>query len=480
MKRDTTPSARHPGLAAMLLTMAALPTVLTLLAVLWLHRGADDRLRRELEQRAALVAGALAETSEYGLVSGNPAALDRSVRELLARDKAIASIDILDASRRSFVSLPGQPLAPGLPAVEWPVRSSVPDIDFFDRATPHVSMADDLQPTFRLGPVTGYVRVTMATEGLRQAQQQRLWTELGVVAGAGALGLLVVGGWARRLSASLLALLDALQSIRQGRYVFGEGPIVGRELRRLYGVAHELADSLAMARTPSPVDSAAPSWRQPEGVQGVASRLLGRLEAGLVAVRLTALHIARRAEPAPTEGPAPGSAQLAARILALADQSRVAGQALWEPLRSQMVESVGLDAALAELLQICARAQPACVFSLHREPHAVCGDLRLAVAIHRAVQGALVLVMTKALATQATVRVEGPVGERGWRVCISDNAPVGDSAAAASRRAEWGEACVQDGAVVDVQHLPSGVTTVTLQWPTGAVGGLVDGVGAAE
>lgn len=461
------------GLEGLLLAAAALPTLLTLVAVLLLNMGADDRMRHELEQRAMLVAGALAEASEYGLISGNAAALDRSVRELLARDKAIAAIDILDASRRPFVSLPGQPVASGLPSVELPVRSSVPDIDFFDRATPHVSMAEDLQPTFRLGPVAGYVRVTMTTEASRQAQRQRIGTELGIIAAAGLAGLLGVAWLARRIRASLMSILAALQAMRQGRFGMAEGPVVGGELKRVQVATLELAETLGAASTPGLPLQHGSSWQRSAetgGSHGVARRLLGRLDAALVGVRLSALQLARQVESAQPDS-SPGAAQTAARILALADQAHAAGDALVEPLRPGIIAALGLEVALAELLQACTRAQPSCAFSLHQD------DINLAsvgqpaaIEIHHAVQGALALVLASGQATQVSVRLHAAaragdvpgVAPSEVSVVVADNGMGEASSGAVARMARLRASLVSRGVRMDVQQSPQGGTTLVM------------------
>lgn len=451
---------RSWGLRGLLLAAAALPTLLTLLAVLLLNTGSQERMRRELEERATLVAGALAEASEYGLISGNAAALDRSVRELLAHDHAIAAIDILDAGRRPFVSLPGQPVAAGLPSVELPVRSSVPDIDFFDRSTPHVSMAEDLQPTFRLGPVAGYVRVTMTTEALQRARYQRLGLELGVVAAAGLAGLLVVALLARRLRASLVALLDALHAMRQGRYAVVEGPAIGGELRRLQGAVLELAETLGAASRAA--GDGAPSHRHADGHGAIGRRLMGRLDAALVAVRLSATQAARQADVGRSAADPQAAAQTAARILALADQAQVAGDALIEPLRRQLVDALGLDAALAELLQACARAQPSCAFSLHLDPGFACVDAAQAVEVHRVVHGALALVVAGAQASQASVRLQVVAPSREVRVVVSDNGAAEASSGELVRLARLRESLTARGARVDVQQGPAGGTALVV------------------
>ena len=469
MEQHTDRSSGVWGLRGLLLAAASLPTLLTLLAILLLNAGSQERMRHELEERATLVAGALAEASEYGLISGNAAALDRSVRELLAHDRAIAAIDILDAARRPFVSLPGQPAAAGLPSVELPVRSSVPDIDFFDRATPHVSLADDLQPTFRLGPVAGYVRVTMTTEALEHAQHQRLALQLGVVAAAGLLGLLGVALLARRVRASLLSLLDALSAMRQGRYAVAEGPAVGGELRSLQGAVLELAGTLGAASQPASEE--APRQRHAEEHGGLARRLMGRLDAALVAVRLSAMQAARQAQAAGTsadpQAEAQAATQTAARVLALADQAQAAGEALIEPLRPRIVDALGLDAALTELLQACAQAQPGCTFSLHQDPGFTCADAAQAAEIHRAVHGALALVMAGARASQASVRLQGGLPtSREVRVVVFDNGAGEASPGEVARQAQLRETLTARGAHVDVQRAPGGTTlVVTLAAP---------------
>ena len=89
---------RTRSLGTLLVAAACLPTLLTLALIVCLHLGSEGRMRAELEQRATLIATALAEASEYGLISGNPAALDRSVRGLIEHDPAIASIDVMDAT----------------------------------------------------------------------------------------------------------------------------------------------------------------------------------------------------------------------------------------------------------------------------------------------------------------------------------------------------------------------------------------------
>jgi hypothetical protein len=106
MTSGTRPQSR--GFGASLVLAASLPMLITLSVIGFMYFTGDSQIRRDLEQRATLIAAALAEASEYGLISGNSAALDRSVREVLESDRAIASIDILDATKHPYVSLAGR------------------------------------------------------------------------------------------------------------------------------------------------------------------------------------------------------------------------------------------------------------------------------------------------------------------------------------------------------------------------------------
>jgi signal transduction histidine kinase len=471
------------GVGGLLMAAAALPTLLMLLIVAVTQVGADARIRHELEQRAALVASALAEASEYGLISGNPAALDRSARDLLDEDRAIASIDILDATRRPFVSLSAPVPRSGLVTVERPVRSNVPDIDFFDQPTPHVSLPDDVQPTFRLGPVVGYARVTMSAQPLRGAQQQRLAEQLAAIAMTGAIGILAVGLLARRIAASAQAVRAALGALRDGRYDVHEGPPPIGELKAVQDSVIALADALAArpaaraadGRTTGATTSPSQIVRIGEDApaqearhERVARRIVGRLDAALVTVRLAAGHVAHLAETAETDAAKERASETAVRILAIADHLATAGPALMEPMRTLLVRERGLDAALEELRHACALAHPACTFTLQKDADFQCADPAQALAIHRAVQEAMTHVVAFSNATEAVVRLAAQAGSREVRVVISDNGEGEDSKASNLRLARIRDSFAALGGRMDVRRSAVGGTTMVLTLPASA------------
>ena len=480
----TRPADRPWGLRGLLVAAAAVPLLILLAVVVATHLAGDARARRALEERATLVASALAEASEYGLISGNPAALDRSARDLLDEDRAIASIDILDAGKRSFVSLTAPVPRTGLVTVERPVRSNVPDIDFFDRPTPHVSLPDDVQPTFRLGPVVGYARVTMSAAPMLAAERERLALEVGIILGAGALGLLAVWLLADRIGASVRAAESALRAMLAGRYDVHEAPAPLGELKPLRDSVLALSDALAAQAQAHPQEPEATSTGQtvsPHAVriagdlpatrggqprhERVARRIVGRLDAALVAVRLAAVHVARLAETAETDVAKVSANETALRILAIADHLVAAGPQLMEPMREHIVDEHGLDAALEELRLACAITHPGCAFTLQKEAGFECADRAQAVAIHRAVQDAMTHVVAFSDATEAVVRLATQPGTRAVRVVISDNGEGEESNVSSLRLARIRETLSALGGRMDVRRSAVSGTTLILTLP---------------
>ena len=468
---------RTRSLGALLVAAACLPTLLTLALIAFLHLGSEGRMRAELEQRATLIASALAEASEYGLISGNPAALDRSVRGLIEHDPAIASIDVMDATKKAFVSLAGSTRQDGLVSVEVPVRSSVPDIDFFDRPTPHVSMSDDVQPTFRLGPVVGYVKVTLSNAPLLAAQRQALWQQLLVVCVAGLVGVAVVALMARRFSASLGGVLAGLRSMLRGRYDLPEAAHAGGDLGRVQHAVLALAEDLAAKaqghpgsaapEAPSaPVSSApVPARADRAPHDRVARRIIGRVDAALLGLRLAALYAARLAEVATTEEEQQRVNEIALRVLGIADQANAAGSSVLEPMRWHIVEGAGLDAALAELLRACAQAHPACLFDFRDGADLSGVDSTQGVRLHRTVQDAMAHLVAFSDASEAAIRLEMAPDAPEIRITITDNGEGEDSSAAAARLARLREELSTFGGRMDVTRTPTRGTKVVLTLP---------------
>ena len=238
------------SITARLVLVATVPAFLMFVVVnVSLYVSGQDEARQTTRERGQLIAAALAETSQYGVVSGNRSYLERNVRQLLRTDSSIAAIEILDANRKPIVAA-REPILEGIYVFERPIGAEVPDIDLFDQGGPHVSVpVPSGAPTmFRPGPTAGFVRVSMSPAPILEQQRHRLYVGGLLVLAAtllsGAAGL----GLAQRLRAPLGAVMDALRRIRHGEYDVRLHTRASGELGELQDAIVEMARGLSRTR----------------------------------------------------------------------------------------------------------------------------------------------------------------------------------------------------------------------------------------
>jgi two-component system sensor histidine kinase UhpB len=88
------------GIKERVVLITAFPVVLMfVLIVVWSRVTSQSAIEQEIEERGHVVAAALAESSQYGVVSGNLSYLERTVDNLLHVDKSISAIEILGVDR---------------------------------------------------------------------------------------------------------------------------------------------------------------------------------------------------------------------------------------------------------------------------------------------------------------------------------------------------------------------------------------------
>ena len=77
------------SITARLVMVATVPSTLMFIVVnLSLYFSGQDEVRKTIQERGQLISAALAETSQYGVVSGNTSYLERNVRQLLKTDRS--------------------------------------------------------------------------------------------------------------------------------------------------------------------------------------------------------------------------------------------------------------------------------------------------------------------------------------------------------------------------------------------------------
>jgi two-component system sensor histidine kinase UhpB len=434
------------GLRMAFITM--LPVALLFSSFVWYswysHRA---QVAEELAERGHILATALAETSEYNLISGNLSDLRLTINGLVQSDQSIYRIDVVDANGKAAVGVASEVAADAEPRYyEAPIKKQIVWINLFsDNGTPHVSASSDSRPPTLTTEVVGWVRVTMSPSVMLAKQAHRFRIELAMAAlGLAAAGLLAFI-LARSLAVPLKEAIGALRQIRGGDYRVNLPVTTGGEVGELQASIGEMSVALdeskkdlenkVAERTRDLVASRNEALRAnddkrkliqkvnniiEEERKGIAIEIHDELNASLIAVRLEAQAIAAQAGKAP---PGPELEQIrnkAQSITKLALDLYASGRRLVRRLRPEVLEMLGLHGAVEEMLRHYDSGSPI-DFSFHSQ-----GDFsklgnELAISAYRIVQEALSNIMKHSGATSARISLVLSEADRQLHIEVADN-----------------------------------------------------------
>jgi two-component system sensor histidine kinase UhpB len=372
---------RHWSVRTRLMAMTAIPLAYLFCTFVWYaYQSRLSEVREELAERGPLVAKVLADSSEFSVVSRRYDDLKLTINGLLRADPSIHRIDVLDAQRRELVHAAARApaSAPELRYYEAPILKRLmwvamlgPDGKPYQKDRPAGASGVTVE-------TMGYVRVTMSPSALLLKQTRRFYVELLV----GSLGLLacVLLAWqlAKGLDASLQASMQALREADD-------------EKRRLI----------------RKVNTAVEDERK-----SIALEIHDELNATLIAARLEAQRIAELSP----EGEVRDKAQ---SIIKLALGLYNSGRSLVRRLRPEVLDMLGLDGAVEEIVRHYDSARSGCRFDLQASGDFSRMESGIAISAYRIVQEALSNVVKHARATHAEVSLTLQQGE--LRMLISDN-----------------------------------------------------------
>ncbi|GGY01391.1 sensor histidine kinase [Massilia dura] len=361
---------RHWSTRTRLLAITLAPLVALCLALLWLsYASRQDEVRADLAERGTLLARVLADSSEYAVISGQYDELRRSMRGVLQSDTAIREIALFDARRRELVRLRGRAAggpegryyeAPVLKRLVW-LNMRAPDGSIVFGAANGAA-----RPRFE---TVGYLQVRMTPDAMLARQATRFRLELL----AATAGLLLCGALAYRLSegfdTSLQASLRALREADAGKRLL---------LRRLNTAVEQERQSIAL-------------------------EIHDELNASLIAVRLESQRIAALAAQAAPAEVAQEIARRATTVTQLALGLYGNGRALVRRLRPEVLDMLGLQGAVEEMVRQVDDSQPDCRFTCRVEGAMSDVEPELAISAYRIVQEALSNIIKHAGARRATV-----------------------------------------------------------------------------
>jgi len=434
------------GLRMAFITM--LPVAFLFTSFVWYswyaHRA---QVAEELAERGRILARALAETSEYNVISGNLTDLRLTINGLVQSDKSIYRIDVLDATGKRAVRVTSDSALDAEPRYyEAPIRKQVVWINLFtDNGIPHVSASSDTRPPTLTTEVVGAVRVTMSPANMLAKQTRRFRIEVAMAALALAASGVLAWVLARSLILPLRDAIGALREIRGGHYRVTLPVTTGGEIGELQGSIGEMSVALdqskqdlenkVAARTQDLLESRNEALRADadkrkliqkvnsiieDERKSIAVEIHDELNASLIAVRLEAQSIATlagRAVPGPEVEDIRAKAQA---ITKLALDLYANGRRLVRRLRPEVLDMLGLHGAVEEMLRHYDSGS-GCRFAFHSEGDFSCLGNELAISAYRIVQEALSNVMKHAGASFAQVSLVLDEEQDVLRIAVEDD-----------------------------------------------------------
>lgn len=405
-------------------------------------------VNEELAERGQIIANALAEGSEYGVISGNITDLLHTTKSLVEADNSISQIDIVDAHKKLLLHVVSKDnrIAEqrnfGAPIFK---RSIFID-SFAEKETPHVSDLGALTPEPGTAQVIGYVVVKMSPSSLTVKQQNRFYIALIMIFIAAITSIPLALWLSRGLIRQLTTAIAALRAIRSGNYETRVAMTTGGEIGDLQLSINEMATSLNESKRElenkvnlrtqeleasrnEALKSDSEKRRLIQKMnsivederKNIATEIHDELNATLVATQLNAqiiLGLVAKCESSTnTQQITEKTQTIINHVASLYSSART----LVRRLRPELLDMLGLHGAIEEVVKNFEELHPNCRFEFYSNSHQITLDSGLEITIYRLVQEALSNSIKHALATKASVVLNLNEAEDFIRIVIVDN-----------------------------------------------------------
>ena len=415
--------------------------------VLYTYLFRHAEIQEELAERGRIIASALAESSEYGVISGNLADLERIARGLVQADNSIYAIDILKSDKSVAVHVvSNMPQAKENRVFDAPVKRQLLTMnEFEDEGLPHVSGQENIKKATG-NEIAGYVRVVMSPSVLATKQTHRIYVQSAMSFLALFVSVLCALYLTRTLHKPMATAIGALRKIRGGDYAVHVDVSAGGEIGELLSSLNEMSVSLeeskrdlenkVLARTRDleesrnaavkadaekrkliqRVDSAVEDERK-----SIAVEIHDELNAALIGARLSSRRILDLTANA---GAGSVNAEIRANaesILKVAADLYASARKIVRRLRPEVLDVLGLQGAIEEMLHGYDASHLDCRFEFRSSGDFSKVEGGLPIAAYRLVQESLSNVVKHAEATGVSVSLLVDEDHHTLHITMADN-----------------------------------------------------------
>jgi two-component system sensor histidine kinase UhpB len=405
-------------------------------------------IRQDLEERGRIVAAAIAENSEYGLTSGNFKDLEQMARSLVQADRWIYQIEVFNARRERKLVVRAQDsrVAGGGSFEEKVVRHTLPVDDFGSDEGIHFS--GELGERAATSEAIGQVRVLLSAEPVEAKQKRRFLWQLILLSVVAPISVWVAMLLGKALHRPMTNAIRALRVIRGGDYAVQLNVNDGGEMGELLDAINDMSCSLdeakrdleakVLARTRDleasrneavkadaekrrliqKVDSAVEDERK-----SIAVEIHDELNATLLGARYSSRRILDMVAALPPGEESAVIKESAESIIKITSDLYSSARKIVRRLRPEVLDMLGLEGAIEEMLQTYASAPGAPAFTFNADGDFGLVDEALAIAAYRLIQESVSNVIKHADAGEAMViaQIRETGGERVLLLAVIDD-----------------------------------------------------------
>lgn len=429
------------------ITVAPIAVLFCMIAV-FTYSARMSEVRTEVVERGNVIATAVAESSEYSLVTGNFSELQRISKGLMKSDRSIRLIRVFDQRKREVFRIVADiPADASIRPARSPVLKQIMSVDDFgETGEPHVTGLLNVPQSQLKASVIGQVEVSMSAVDVLAQQQKRLNFQLIIALLALVASIVVALALSDTLKRPLAAITAALNAIRGGRYDVSVPVTSGGELGDLQASVNEMSVSLSESKQDlerkvqertvalelsrneavkansdkrkliQKVNTAVEDERK-----NISIEIHDQLNATLIAAKLNSERILHLASLAPSIGSSSEIATLAQAIMNLTLELYENARIIVRRLRPEVLDMLGLRGAIEEMILTYNASHPSCHFRFKENGNCSQLDSGLSITLFRLIQESLSNVVKHAHASEAFVTLKVDEQNNLVRLTVLDN-----------------------------------------------------------